>query len=47
VQLSRTPGPLPKLVLDPSIREIDAFRFEHIRLEDYQHAPGIRAPIAV
>ena len=47
MQLSRTPVLLPKLVLDSSILEIDAFRFEHIRLEDYQHAPGIRAPIAV
>lgn len=46
-QLSRTPGPLPRLVLDPTIRDIDEFRFEDIRLEDYQHAPAIRAPIAV
>ena len=46
-QLSRTPGPLPRLVLEPTIRDIDEFRFEDIRLEDYQHAPAIRAPIAV
>ncbi len=46
-QLSRAPGPLPRLVLDPTIRDIDGFRFEHIRLDDYRHAPGIRAPIAV
>ncbi len=47
MQLEREPLPLPKLVLDPSVENIDDFRFEHIRLEGYQHAPAIRAPVAV
>ncbi len=46
-QLERKPLPLPKLVLDPSVRSIDDFRYEHISLEGYQHAPAIRAPVAV
>ena len=46
-QLSREPLPLPRLVLDPSITEIDDFRIEHVHLEGYHHHPAIRAPIAV
>ena len=46
-QLERTPFALPKLSLDPSVTELDDFRFEHIKLEAYEHHPAIRAPIAV
>lgn len=46
-QLGRTPFALPKLSLDPSVTELDDFRFEHIKLEAYEHHPAIRAPIAV
>ena len=46
-QLSRAPGPLPRLALDPTVTDIDDFGYEHIRLLDYGHAPAIRAPIAV
>jgi thymidylate synthase len=46
-QLQREPLPLPTLKLDPSIRDIDAFRYEHIRFENYQSHGAIRAPIAV
>lgn len=47
LQLSREPLPLPRLVLDPSVREIDAFRYEHVRIEGYEHHPAIKAPVAV
>ena len=46
-QLSRETRPLPRLVLDPSVRHINDFRYEHIALENYEHAPAIRAPVAV
>ncbi len=46
-QLSRTPRPLPRLVLDPGIGALSDFRFEHVKVVDYTpHAP-IRAPVAV
>jgi thymidylate synthase len=46
-QLARDFRPLPKLWLDPSVREITDFRFEHIRVDDYAPHPAIKAPIAV
>jgi thymidylate synthase len=47
MQLSREPGPLPQLWLDPEITELEGFTYESMRLENYEHAPAIRAPVAV
>ena len=46
-QLARKPHPLPRVELNPMIKSIFDFRFEDIRLLDYQHHPGIAAPVAV
>ncbi len=46
-QLGRTPYPLPRLVLDPSVKSLFDFRGEQIRLEGYRSHKGILAPIAV
>ncbi len=46
-QLAREPRALPKMQLDPSVKSLFDFRFEHFHLEDYDPHPGIKAPIAI
>jgi thymidylate synthase len=47
LQLGRDPLPLPRLRLDPAVRDIDAFKFEDVEIAGYQSHPAIKAPIAV
>ncbi len=47
LQLSRTPGPLPKLGFARRVAQIDDFRFEDVVISDYHAQPTIKAPIAV
>jgi thymidylate synthase len=47
LQLTREPRALPHLRLDPLVRDLFAFRFEDIKIEDYDPHPAIRAPVAV
>ncbi|MBI3027214.1 thymidylate synthase [Candidatus Woesearchaeota archaeon] len=46
-QLSRKPLPLPKLWLNPEIKNIDAFAMKDIQLKNYQYHPAIKAEMAV
>ena len=47
LQLERDPLPLSEVRLDPSVGSIDKFNLGSIELIDYQHHPGIKAPIAI
>ena len=46
-QLTRTPGALPTLKLNPAVTDIFDFKFEDFEIENYEAAPNIKAPIAV
>ena len=47
LQLSREVKNLPKLNLNPAIKEIDDFTFEDINLEGYDPHPGIKGKVAI
>jgi thymidylate synthase len=46
-QLARQPKPLPRMKLNPEVKDLFAFRYDDFTLEGYDPAPAIRAPIAV
>lgn len=46
-QLQRTPKALPKMKLNPEIKDVFNFNFEDFTLEDYEPYPGIKAPVAI
>ncbi len=47
LQLTREPRPLPRMKLNPSVRNITEFRYEDFELSGYEPHPAIKAPIAV
>jgi len=47
LQLTRTPFPLPKMRINPEVKDIFEFKYDDFQLEDYQCHPGIKAPVAV
>lgn len=47
LQLSRDPRPLPKMVLNPEVKDIFEFKFEDFTLLDYDPHPHIKGMVAV
>ncbi len=47
LQLTRSPRPLPRLKLDPKLKDLFAFRYEDIVFEGYDPHPAIKAKVAV
>lgn len=46
-QLSREPRRLPRMELNPSVRDLLAFTYDDFTLTGYDHHPHIKAPVAV
>ena len=46
-QLSRETKQIPKMKINPNVKNIDDFKHEDFELEDYNPHPPIKAPIAV
>jgi thymidylate synthase len=47
LQLSRAPRALPRMRINPAVKDLFAFRYEDFRLEGYDPHPAIRAEVAV
>jgi len=47
LQLSREPYPLPKLWLNPEVKNIDGFTMDDIKLIGYKHHKRIKGKMAV
>jgi thymidylate synthase len=47
LQLARLPRPLPRMVLNPAVTDLLAFRYEDFALEGYDPHPHIQAKVAV
>lgn len=46
-QLTRTPKKLPKMKINPEVKDIFSFKYEDFTLEGYEADPSIPAPISV
>jgi len=47
LQLSRDPKPLPKMILNPEVKNIFDFTFDDFTLTDYEHHPHIKGAVAI
>ena len=45
--MSRAPRALPTMTIDPSVKDLFAFRYEHFALSGYEPHPHIKAEVAV
>ena len=46
-QLSREPKPLPKMIINPEVKDIFSFQFEDFHLEGYESWPAIKGEVSV
>ena len=47
LQLTRTPRPLPRMIINPDVKDIFDFKYEDFQLEGYDPWPHIKAAVSV
>ena len=47
LQLTRTPRPLPRMIINPDVKSIFDFQYEDFQLTDYDPWPHIKADVSV
>ena len=47
LQLTREPKPLPKMKLNPDVKNIFDFKYEDFELVEYEPHPGIKAEVSI
>ena len=47
LQLTREPYPLPKMKINPEVKDIFSFKYEDFELVDYKHHPAIKGKVSV
>ena len=47
LQLSRNPRPLPKMLLNPNVKDVFDFKFEDFTIVDYNPHPHIKGVVAI
>lgn len=47
LQLTREPRPLPKMIINPDVKDIFSFKYEDFELVDYNPHPHIKAEVSV
>ena len=47
LQLTRQPRPLPRMILNPDVKDIFGFRYEDFRIEGYDPYPAIKGQVSV
>lgn len=46
-QLTRDPRPLPRMIINPDVKDITGFKYDDFRLEGYDPWPAIKATVSV
>ena len=47
IQLQREPRPLPKMLINPDVKDIFSFKYEDFQLMDYDPHPHIKAAVSI
>lgn len=47
IQLQREPRPLPKMLINPAVKDIFSFKYEDFQLMDYDPHPHIKAAVSI